>query len=637
MEGRQANLGAYRQADAPLGFAVLKSDDTITAQVPTLPRAQLGWRARRVRLGLARFVAAVALLLAQLPFATQADDGNTCGARKGADAVAACTRLIESGRAKGDVLYLHHNNRGGAYQSIGTSGDHYRAIDDFSAAIRLDAKLSFAFINRGISWAMVGAYDRAIDDFANALRNDPRNARAYNNRGGAYRDRGEFDRAIADFNKAIALDPKLADALFNRGTLYMQKEDYNRAIADYTAVIRQSPRDILALAVRGRAWSSKEDVGRAKADFEAALAVSAEDERSKAVQDAVRELLQALLEKRAAIEDGVLHNKQAEIEKAAREKQVALEKQIAQQKQAAVEKQIAAERKEAAQKQAALEKKTIAEKKAAEKQAALDERAVLRKSTPSGVKPELVAPLQRIDRIALVIGNAAYHPSFGALANPSNDANDVAKALQQLGFLVWLRLDLGHVEMKDVLTSFARATQGVETAVVFFAGHGFQHGGTNYLAPVDAPITDDSSIANHVSLDRLMASLKAERGFRILIIDACRNNLAVEQAASQQVPNTRSRLVKRGLSPVTITTTWSGGGMLVAFATLPGDVAADGAGRNSPFTHALVKHLPTPGLELRHLFVRVRADVVLVTSNAQIPQVTDALNGEYVFRRRLPR
>jgi uncharacterized caspase-like protein len=77
--------------------------------------------------------------------------------------------------------------------------------------------------------------------------------------------------------------------------------------------------------------------------------------------------------------------------------------------------------------------------------------------------------------------------------------------------------------------------------------------------------------------------------------------------------------------------------MLVAFSTLPGDVATDGAGRNSPFTHALVKHLPTPGLELRHLFVRVRADVVLVTSNAQIPQVSDALNGEYVFRRRPPR
>jgi tetratricopeptide (TPR) repeat protein len=597
----------------------------------TLPRAQPGSRIWQVRRGPILLAAAVALIFALISFVARADDANTCSARKGAESIAACTRQIESGRAKGDALYLHHNNRGGAYQSVGSSSDHYRAIDDFTAAIGLNAKLPFAFINRGISWAMVGAYDRAIDDFGHALRIDPRNARAYNNRGGAYRDRGEFDRAMADFNKAIALDPRLADALFNRGTIFLQKEDYSRAIADYTAVIRQSPRDILAFAVRGRAWSGKDDLGRAKADYEAALAVSAEDERSRAMQEAVRELLQALLEKRAAIEDEALRHKQAEIEKAAREKQAALDKQVAQQKQAAIEKQAAAERKDAAEKQAALEKKAIAEKRAAEKQAALQ------KSAPSIAKPELVDPPQRIDRIALVIGNAAYHPSLGALANPSNDANDVAKALQQLGFIVWLRLDLGHVEMKEMLTRFARAAQGVETAVVFFAGHGFQHGGTNYLAPVDAPVTDDSSISNHVSLDWLMGSLKAERGFRILIIDACRNNLAVEQAASREVPDTRSLLVKRGLSPVTITTTWSGGGMLVAFATLPGDVAADGAGRNSPFTQALVKHLPTPGLELRHLFVRVRADVVLVTSNTQIPQVSDALNGEYVFRRRLAR
>jgi tetratricopeptide (TPR) repeat protein len=578
------------------------------------------------RLAPASLLAAVLGLFVQIPFVARADDGDTCGARKGSEAVAACTRLIESGGAKGGALYLHYNNRGGAYQSIGASTDHYRAIEDFTTAIHLDAKLPFAFINRGVSWAMVGAYDRAIEDFAQALRIDPRNGRAYNNSGGAHRDRAEFDQAMADFNKAIALDPKLSDALFNRGTVYLQKEDYNRAIADYSAVIRQSPRDIVALAARGRAWSGKEDLAHAKADYEAALAVPAEDQRSTAVQEAVRELLRALLEKRAALEEEALQKKQA-----------ALEKQIAQEKKAALEKQAATERKEAAQKEAALEKKAIAEKKAAEKQAARDEQTALEKSGPAHVKPELVDTPKRIDRMALVIGNAAYLPSLGALSNPSNDANDVAKALKQLDFAVWLRLDLGHVDMKNVLTDFARAAQDVETVVVFFAGHGFQFGGTNYLAPVDAPITDESSIDNHVSLDWMMAGLRAERGFRILIIDACRNNLAVEQAASRHERDTRSMVVKRGLSPVTITTTWTGGGMLVAFATLPGDVAADGAGRNSPFTHALVKHLPTPGLELRHLFVRVRADVVLVTANTQIPQVSDALNGEYVFRRRLSR
>lgn len=129
-----------------------------------------------------------------------------------------------------------------------------------------------------------------------------------------------------------------------------------------------------------------------------------------------------------------------------------------------------------------------------------------------------------------------------------------------------------------------------------------------------------------------MNDLRAERGFRIVIIDACRNNLAVEATASRQAPGARAILAKRGFSPVAIGNAWAGGGMLVAFATSPGEVASDGAGRNSPFTQALVKHLPTPRLELRHLFIRVRAEVIAATGGRQVPQVSDALNGEYVFR-----
>ena len=207
-------------------------------------------------------VAAFAALLALLPAFAQTDDAGTCKARRGAEAVAACSRLINSGKTKSGALYLHHNDRGGAYQSVGAASDHISAIDDFTKAIGIDPKLPYAFINRGVSWAALGAFDRATEDFAQALRVDPNNARAYNNRGGAYRDRGEFERAMADFNKAIGLDPKLADALFNRGTVYMQKEDYGRAIADYTTVLRQTPKDILALAARGQAWSSKDDFGR---------------------------------------------------------------------------------------------------------------------------------------------------------------------------------------------------------------------------------------------------------------------------------------------------------------------------------------------------------------------------------------
>ena len=524
----------------------------------------------------------LAVLAVPIPIAAQTNDMSTCAARKGAGAVAACTGLINSGKAKGVALYLLYNDRGGAYQSIGADSDHHRAIDDFTKAIGLVPKLPYAFINRGVSWAALGAFDRSIEDFAQALRLDPKDARAFNNRGGAYRDRGEFDRALADFNKAIALDPKLADALFNRGTVYMQKEDYNRAIADYTAVLRQSPKDILALAARGRAWSGKDDLGRAMADYEAALAAPAEDPQSKAVKEAVRELLRALLERRAALEEEAALKKQATLEKAAQEKQAALDKKLAQEKRAALEKQAALEKsarekqaaldtklaqekqaaleKQAAEKRAgevALEKRVAAAKKASEeKQAALDKQAALQKSAPPLLRRPRQTRRERWLEIALVIGNSAYQPFLGKLENPANDATDVAKALTQLGFAVWLRLDLGHIEMKDTLTSFAGVARDAETAVVFFAGHGFQYGGANYLAPVDAPLTDDDSIAKHVRLDSVMAVLKAERGVRILIVDACRSNLAVEQVAGQQMPGTRSIVVKRGLSPVRLEGEW---------------------------------------------------------------------------------
>jgi tetratricopeptide (TPR) repeat protein len=178
---------------------------------------------------IAGVVIALSWVLEATPAVSQTTDVNVCKERKGAYAVAACSRLIDLGKSKGLILYLHYNDRGGAYQSL---GNHQRAIEDFSKAVSLDPSLPYSFINRGVSWARLGAFDRAIGDFGEALRVDPKNARAYNNRGGAHRDRGESELAMADFHRAIALDPKLADALFNRGTVHMQRADYDRAIAD---------------------------------------------------------------------------------------------------------------------------------------------------------------------------------------------------------------------------------------------------------------------------------------------------------------------------------------------------------------------------------------------------------------------
>lgn len=564
-----------------------------------------------------------------------------CSAHNGAAALDACSHLIAANEAKGTALYVLYNNRGGAHQAAGTPAGHQRAMEDFAAAIAIAPNLPFAYINRGVSWAALGAFDRAIEDFESALRVDPRNARAFNNRGGAHRDRGEFDAAMRDFNRALALDPQLVDALFNRGTLAMQREDYTRAIADYGAVLRTSPRDILALAARGRAWTARNDDARARADFEAALAAPAPDEQARLMQEAVRELLQALLERRAARERDALLLKQAERERKAEEERLArLRKEHALAQKAEADRQAAARK----QQQEALRQKADALRK--QEEAQRREQAALRQRQEAerrahlaelALRPASDAP-RTGERMALVIGNAAYDPSLGRLDNPTHDATDVARGLKQLGFVVWFGLDLGHIEMKRLLGQFSEAAGRAQTALVFYSGHGFQYGPGNFLAPVDAPISDEASIARHVRLDAVMSGLRSEHGARILIIDACRNNLAVERTAreSATVP-VRAIQVRRGFAQVQGASTWPGGGMLIAFATLPGDVASDGAGRNSPFTQALVKHLQTPGLELRHLFVRVRAEVIAATQARQVPQVSDALNGEYVFKPRLGR
>lgn len=554
-------------------------------------------------------------ILFGLAFAAPADAQSAldkaCSARNGPAAVEACSRLIAANEATGTALYVLYNNRGGAHQAAATQAAHQRALEDFSSAIAIAPKLPYAYINRGVSLAALGAFDRAIADFETALRFDPRNARAFNNRGGAHRDRGEFEAAMRDFNRSLALDPHLIDALFNRGTLHMQREEFVRAIADYSAVLRKSPGDIVALAARGRAWTARNDDARARADFEAALAAPAVDEQSRLMQEAVQELLKALLERKAALERDTLLKQQAELETKAEAKRLA-----------DLRKQQAIAKKAEADRLAALRQEQEAQRRAEQAERAL---------RPASDEPHTG------ERMALVIGNAAYDPSLGRLDNPTHDATDVARGLKQLGFVVWFGLDLGHLEMKRLIGQFAVAAGQARTALVFYSGHGFQYGQGNFLAPTDAPISDAASIEKHVHLDWVMSSLRSDHGARILIVDACRNNLAIERTASETATPVRAVQVRRGFAQVPDAGTWPGGGMLIAFATLPGDVASDGAGRNSPFTHALVKHLQTPGLELRHLFVRVRAEVIAATQARQVPQVSDALNGEYIFRPKMPR
>jgi uncharacterized caspase-like protein len=226
------------------------------------------------------------------------------------------------------------------------------------------------------------------------------------------------------------------------------------------------------------------------------------------------------------------------------------------------------------------------------------------------------------ERVALVIGNGAYGVLKPALPNPANDAVAIAAVLDGLGFEVDVVTDASKETMEEALARLAIESRTAEVTLFYFAGHGLQDQGRNYLAPVDAALQDETDLRrNFVRLDDVLDDLASADGARILLLDACRDNDAVD-ALRAAVP-TRSAGVSRGLARVP-----SVEGQLVAFATQPDRVADDGVGSNSPFTTALVKHLATPGVELRTSLTRVRVDVAKATNDAQVPEVWDSVLGE---------
>jgi hypothetical protein len=224
-------------------------------------------------------------------------------------------------------------------------------------------------------------------------------------------------------------------------------------------------------------------------------------------------------------------------------------------------------------------------------------------------------------RIALVIGNAAYEHS-PALANPRNDAQAVAAALRRVGFTrVELRQDLGRAAFLQALQAFAREARTAELALVFFAGHGLELAGRNFLIPTDARLaTDDDVEFEAVPLDLVLHAVEGSRRLRLVLLDACRDNPFVAKMA---VTAGRGRSIGRGLARIE-----PPADTLVAYAAKDGQVAQDGAGANSPYTTALLQQIETPGLEIQFLFRKVRDAVLAATGNQQEPYVYGSLGGE---------
>ncbi|MDP3427334.1 MAG: caspase family protein, partial [Humidesulfovibrio sp.] len=229
----------------------------------------------------------------------------------------------------------------------------------------------------------------------------------------------------------------------------------------------------------------------------------------------------------------------------------------------------------------------------------------------------LAAPIQAAERrTALVIGNSAYKSA--PLKNPVNDARDMASALKGLGFEVKLLTDASHQSMEAAVREFGLSLRQGGVGLFYYAGHGIQTAGENYLVPVDAVIQTESDVKfGCLNAGLVLGKMEdAGNGLNVVILDACRNN-----------PFGRSfRSAEQGLAKMDAPT-----GSLIAYATAPGSVAADGTGKNGLYTEYLLKHMRTPGLAISDLFMRVRMGVVTATAKKQVPWESSSLTGYFYF------
>jgi uncharacterized caspase-like protein len=247
-------------------------------------------------------------------------------------------------------------------------------------------------------------------------------------------------------------------------------------------------------------------------------------------------------------------------------------------------------------------------------------------ASPEPLSPSLVLPVTAGPRVALVIGNGRYRHAQ-ALTNPANDASDVAASLRTLGFDVIEGRDLDKRGLEDKVREFSRKLDHARLALFFYAGHGIQVGGKNFLIPVDAKLERQGDLSfETLDVAQVLAQMEAEPRVNLVFLDACRDNPLSRSFA--RTLGARSASVGQGLASIQ-----SAVGTLIAYATQPDAVALDGTGRNSPFTTALLKHMNTPGLEIASLMRRVRADVIQATNGKQVPWDHSSLLGDVVLAR----
>jgi tetratricopeptide (TPR) repeat protein len=411
----------------------------------------------------------------------------------------------------------------------------------------------------------------------------------FDGRGDAYRGKGDYDRAIADYDRAIADEPKDVFAHNGRGAAYDAKGDHGRAAVDYDETIgfvnevieqaddamKRDPRFAEAYIVRGRAYAGKGEHDRAIADFNEAIRLDPKSGEAYASR-------------------GVAYGGKRDYRRAIADYDQAL----------TLYPGLAEARRNRERAQAAL---------------------AATPAPPAPVVQAASSPAAPSRRIALVIGMSAY-ANVAPLRNPASDARAVADAFRRLGFAeVVEREDLTRVQMEDALKDFGDKAADADWAVIYYAGHGVELNGDNYLVPVDAKLARVDHVEDEtVTLRRVLSKAAPARQLRMVILDACRNNPFRMASADG-----RRAVTSRGLSAVV-----PARGVLVAYAARDGTTADDGDGEHSPFTAALLSHLETPGLDIRIMFGKVHDTVLARTKDGQEPYTYGALPGqEFYFKQ----
>lgn len=515
-----------------------------------------------------------------------ADDRGTCDRDSGEHAIAACTRLIQRGGMTAKNLATTYSNRGNEYMRV---QEFEKAVRDFDQAIDL-FKSSVFFSNRGVAHRRLGHEDLSLADYTQAIKLDPRNFLASTNRAVIWFLRKDFDKTIDDFNRAIAVNPKSGFSLNGRGRAFQAKGDLVRALADYDKAIAVEPKYSRTYSSRGDIWRIQGKYDRAVADYTRSIDLDprdAEPYTSRALAHEAREdYKQAMSDYRAALSlsrygsQGNYFNDAGSDQAMAKSRLKLLE----------------------------------------------DSEGQL-PAVPNPPRQETKEAIGR--KVALVIGNGAYS-NVPALANPVNDARLIAKNLKGLGFEVQSWEDLDQDKMRLKVSDFLRSAVTSRLAIVFYAGHGMQIDGKNYLVPIDANFEKEDSglIGQMVDMDFILTGMDDKVRTNIFILDACRNDPLAE--AKARAAAGRSVVIRSGLAaPSGLSAgTTLGAGTLLAFATAPGQVAADGEGENSPFSTALGRHIGSPGLEVQQMLTRVRSEVVAATKSKQVPWSNSSLLGE---------